>query len=92
MKTTMVGKWANSRLYPDFTPFVAKYADNGLARSQQELDEYFQQYRKRAPMDYLRHQLQQGVAPAVRGHLDSRNLLYQIAQKAWWISMGRRAA
>ena len=92
MKTTMVGKWPSSRLYPDFTPYVAKYSDNGLARSPQELDEYFQQYRGRAPMEYLRHRLQKGVASVVRGHIDSRSPLYQSAQKAWWFFMGRRAS
>ncbi len=28
MKTTLHGTWGPGRLYPDFTPFVAKYADN----------------------------------------------------------------
>ena len=89
MKTTLVGNWPKSRLYPDFTPFVAKYADNGLAKSPEELAGYFKQYRSRAPIDYMRHQLQKRVASTVRRHMDSRNPLYQMAQKTWWFAMGR---
>src|SRR6266571_6622242 len=33
MKTTLHGKWPESRLYPEFSPYVAKYADNGRART-----------------------------------------------------------
>ncbi len=47
MKTTLHGIWereAPQALYPDFTPFVAKYADNGGARSSAELREYFEAY------------------------------------------------
>jgi hypothetical protein len=33
MKTTLHGRWPQSRLYPDFTPYVAKYGDNGRART-----------------------------------------------------------
>lgn len=33
-------------LYPDFTPYVAKYGDNGRAFSVDELHDYFQAYRK----------------------------------------------
>jgi len=28
-------------LYPDFTPYVAKYADNGGAKTKRELTRYF---------------------------------------------------
>ena len=89
MKTTMVGNWPSSRLYPDFGPYVGKYADNGLARSDEELRAYFRQYRDRAPIEFFRHQLQQRVASAVRGHMDSRSPLYQTAQKVWWLAMRR---
>ena len=37
MKTTLHGRWPASRLYPDFTPYVSKYADNGRARTAEEL-------------------------------------------------------
>lgn len=89
MKTTLIGKWPASRLYPDFTPYVAKYADNGLAKSSEELEEYFRQYRKRANFEFFRHQMQQHVAQVVRSRLDTRNPLYQFAKKIWWLGMAR---
>lgn len=89
-KTTMIGNWPNSRLYPDFTPYVGKYADNGLARSKEELNDYFKEYRRRDPIEYIRHRLQQQVASVVRGHIDSKSPIYQTAQKMWWLAMGRR--
>jgi len=53
MKVTLQGERA--RLYPNFTPYVAKYADNGGARSDEELEAYFADYRRRAPLEYFRH-------------------------------------
>ncbi len=58
-KTTLVGEWGNGRLYPDFTPFVAKYADNGHAYTEAELDAYRAMYKKRAPLEFMRAQLQE---------------------------------
>jgi hypothetical protein len=42
IKTTLHGKV--SSLYPDFSPYVAKYGDNGLAYSEEDLDRYFRYY------------------------------------------------
>jgi len=53
MKTTLVGDWHARNaagLYPDFTPFVGKYADNGGARTPAELRAYFSEYRRRGLM------------------------------------------
>ena len=50
MKTTLHGKFAdkgNMGLYPDFTPYVTKYGDNGLARTAEELQAYFAEYAAR---------------------------------------------
>lgn len=84
MKTRLVGNWPASRLYPDFTPYVAKYADNGRAKTAQQLHEYFRAYRYRAPVDYLRHRLQFRAASIVRNHVDSSSGWYHLAQKTWW--------
>ncbi len=49
MKTTLHGPWGQAgpeALYPDFTPFL-KFADNGHARSPNELRAYFAEYRRR---------------------------------------------
>jgi hypothetical protein len=89
MKTTLVGDWPKSGLHPDFNPYVPKYADNGLARSKRELDEYFREYRKRAPMAYLKHRFQHAAKSAVRRNIDTRNPLYERAKKGWWFFLGR---
>jgi hypothetical protein len=50
MRTTLHGPWPEhgaGGLYPDFTPFVTKYGDNGRAFSRAELRQYFQAYRSR---------------------------------------------
>lgn len=44
MKTVLHG--GVRKLYPDFTPYVAKYGDNGRAFSLGELQDYFRTYRK----------------------------------------------
>ena len=44
-------------LYPDFTPYVTKYGDNGGARSEKELNKYFNYYKLNSLnywMDYLK--------------------------------------
>ncbi len=50
MKSTLIGDWpvrGNPALYPDFTPFVAKYADNGRAKTAADLRAYFEDYKRR---------------------------------------------
>src|SRR5207253_7883503 len=83
MKVTLHGEWGPGRLYPDFSPWVAKYGDNGRAHTMKELREYHRSYRERAPGDYLRHRfetgflmpLQQATAPALRSRLGTSSLL-----------------
>ncbi len=41
MKTQLINI---KSLYPDFTPYVTKYSDNGMAKNIQELKEYFKHY------------------------------------------------
>ena len=60
MKTTMHGigrDGVHRSLYPDFSPYVAKYADNGGARTPGELKAYFKAYRRRDPLGFLYHRL-----------------------------------
>ena len=47
MKTTLHGV---DSLYPHFTPYVAKYGDNGAAKSRSELRTYFLHYLLRDPL------------------------------------------
>ena len=47
MRTTLYNVEA---LYPNFTPFVAKYGDNGGAKTKRELARYFGHYYMRDPI------------------------------------------
>jgi hypothetical protein len=70
MRTTLHGKWPASRLYPDVAPYVAKYADNGRARTKEELREYFAQYRRRmGNARYARHVAERSTIEALRARL-----------------------
>jgi len=66
MTTCLIGKWPKYGLYPDFTPYVAKYADNGRAKTTEQLKQYFREYRRRAPPEYMSHRLEQWVFDHVR--------------------------
>jgi hypothetical protein len=84
MKTTLHGDWETSRLYPDFTPYVAKYADNGLARSSDELDAYFKTYRNRAVLDYLKWTFEKRAEGIYRKYISDESLLHKAAKSAYW--------
>ena len=96
MKTTLHGPWGSGRLYPDFTPYVAKYADNGLARTQEELAAYFDEYRRRAPVEFLRHRLVQqylnlldGPISRVRAYLPQDSKVYKWARRLYYAGLKR---
>jgi hypothetical protein len=57
MRTVFHGRWKEPSLYPDFSPYVAKYGDNAGAKTPEALQRYFRAYRDRAPVEYFRHQL-----------------------------------
>ena len=84
MKTTLHGKWSESALYPDFTPFVTKYGDNGRAHSKEELREYFTAYAKRAPLEYLHHFLEERATNAVRSMVPHDSDLFVRLKRAYW--------
>jgi len=86
MKTTLHGRWPESRLYPDFTPYVAKYADNGRARRSQELRAYFAEYRRRTgAFAFLRHRFAAPAADVVRSSLQVDSAAYRLARRAYWM-------
>lgn len=57
MRTCLIGNWPSTQLYPDFSPYVAKYADNGRAKTDEDLKQYFGEYRKRAGTAQYLHAL-----------------------------------
>jgi hypothetical protein len=86
MKVTINGELSARPLYPHFTPYVTKYADNGMARTKPELTNYFAAYCERYPFGYLRHRLETKVVQAVRHHLEEDGSLYNIGARSYhWI-------
>lgn len=83
MKTTLHGKFDEGRLYPDFTPYVAKYSDNGKAKTKAELEAYFESYRKQAPYDYFRHVIESSCRRAVLMMGGPETALYRVAAKTY---------
>jgi hypothetical protein len=83
MRTMLHGDFAKTGLYPDFSPYVAKYADNGMARTKDELRDYFEQYRRRAPADFLKAQFERGVHDVIRRSYDPDSSLYRAARRTY---------
>lgn len=80
MKTTLHGKWSSLRLYPDFTPYVAKYADNGHAKTKEELLAYFGEYRRRAFLDFVLSRFRERARIAFRICVPTDSKAYKIAR------------
>jgi hypothetical protein len=84
MKTTLHGKWPATGLYPDFAPYVAKYADNGRARTDEELRAYFAEYRRQTGMfRYMRHRLGKGASQALRSAIPYDSVAWRIGRRAY---------
>jgi hypothetical protein len=84
MKTTLHGEWRPSRLYPDFSPYVAKYADNGRARTEAELKAYFRAYRRRAMLDYLKWQFERSTERIYRQYVAEDTVAHRVLKAAYW--------
>jgi len=73
--------------YPDFTPYVAKYGDNGRAFSVGELHDYFQSYREQSGfqewLEFVRVKSTNKVRSAVLATLSTTPLLYRTARSAY---------
>ncbi len=84
MKTTLHGEWMHDSLYPDFSPYVAKYSDNGKACSEDELRAYFAHYRRLAPVDYFYHGLEERAKNVFRKYVSQESKLYQLGKRTYW--------
>ena len=97
MRVTLHGDWGPGLLYPDFTPWVAKYGDNGRAHSLRELREYHCSYFRRSPGDYLRHRFEMGflmpvqeaTSSLLRSSLGANSAFFRAAKTAWWSARAR---
>jgi hypothetical protein len=81
MKTTLHGRFSPDRLYPDFTPYVAKFSDNGRAKSRAEVQAYLAAYRRRAPVDYVVHRVKRKSRETFRTMVDPDSKTYQTAKR-----------
>lgn len=77
MKTTLHNL---PSLYPNFTPVVAKYADNGRAQSEEELREYFEIYRKRAGVNFLLERGQHHAEDIFRNFVSPGSPAFKVAR------------
>ena len=56
-KTTLLGDWPTRSLRPDFTARLAKYSDNGLARTSADIERYLAEYRRRSRRDFVEYEI-----------------------------------
>ena len=89
MKTTVHGREKRLLSGPDFIPYVAKYADNGLAKSKVELDAYFRQYMMRAPLAYLKHRIEKRSTNFLRFSLEEDSPLFRLGVRTYFWAKGQ---
>ena len=76
MKTQLINV---KSLYPDFTPYVAKYADNGIAKSRDELRQYFKHYQFNSA-NYWRDSFLINTEGFVRKNFSQSSPIYKAAR------------
>jgi hypothetical protein len=81
MKTTLHGI---DSLYPDFSPFVAKYGDNGGAKSGAELRSYFLHYFLRDPVVSTLNAITTGSEQMLRALLPADSALFRQVKKVYY--------
>jgi hypothetical protein len=87
MRTTL---HRGASLYPHFTPYVAKYGDNGGARSTTELAAYFGHYYLRDPLARTLKLFVTGSEMAVRAVLPVDSAAFRYAKRAYYDLASRR--
>jgi len=81
MRTTLHG---GATLYPDFTPLVAKYSDNGRASTRRQLRRYFLEYFRRDPVNMLLNLLEAKSDDIFRKIVPHQSAPYKHAQTLYW--------
>jgi len=89
MRTTLHNVEA---LYPDFTPYVAKYGDNGGAKTKRELRAYFGHYYMRDPIAHSLKRLASGSEMVLRKTIPEDSALFRIAKRTYYAYGARRKA
>jgi len=83
MKTILHGDFHAIPLYPYVGEYLTKFADNGRVKTKQEVRHYLSEYRRRAPLSYLRHRVERRAMEAIRFRLQADTLPYRIAAGAY---------
>ena len=83
MKTTFHGKNLNSLYDVDFTPIVAKYADNGRIFTENQFKKYITEYRSRSEGEWLRDYFEQKTSQIFRKYVHFDSNLYKLARKTF---------
>ena len=88
MKTTLHGV---EGLYPDFAPYVAKYGDNGGAKTRAELRRYFLHYFIRDPIASTLKKVSTGSEQIVRALVPADSGVFKSAKKFYYRLGARRS-
>lgn len=71
-------------LYPEFTPYIAKYGDNGFAKTDEELKKYFEYYKFNSAnywVDFLKMKSEAIIRSKLRKHKKIYSLSRYIKRK-----------
>ena len=88
MKTTLHGV---EGLYPDFSPYVAKYGDNGGAKTKAELRSYFLHYFIRDPLASILKKVSTGSEQIVRTLIPADSGLFRSAKQFYYGSGAKKS-
>lgn len=83
MKTTLHGV---ESLYPNFSPVVAKYADNGRVQTRGQLRAYFRHYRKQDPLGYWFSWAEKTCENVFRRVVPEDSGLFRTAKSFYYVS------
>ena len=82
-KTILHGDWDLPSLHPYFTPYVARYSDNGRAKSKKEVAAYFEIYKARAPFAFMLHRFERESERRIRKFVGANTAALQIPKKLY---------
>lgn len=76
-------------LYPHFTPYVAKFADNGGAKTKRELRSYFHHYYIRDPIAHTMKYFSNASEMVVRRTLPEDSIMFRAAKRLYYDFIAR---
>ncbi len=88
MRTTLYNVEA---LYPHFTPFVAKYGDNGGVKTKREVARYFGHYYMRDPIAHTLKGLADASEMVLRKTIPEDSAMFRFAKRTYHAYAGRHA-